>query len=67
MIGFGCAFRIVIRFHYMLTGVAVGIRVHVLRRMVKDKTTQKLKGTAFVEFERPEDAERAAAACAKAR
>ena len=51
----------------MLTGVAVGIRVHVLRRMVKDKTTQKLKGTAFVEFERPEDAERAAAACAKAR
>ena len=36
-------------------------------RLVKDKNTQKLKGTAFVEYERPEDAQRAAEACAKAR
>ena len=35
--------------------------------LVKDKSTQKLKGTAFVEYERPEDAQRAADACAKAR
>lgn len=36
-------------------------------RLVKDKNTQKLKGTAFVEYERLEDAQRAADACAKAR
>ena len=36
-------------------------------RLVKDKGTQKLKGTAFVEYERLEDAQRAADACAKAR
>ena len=36
-------------------------------RLVKDKNTQKLKGTAFVEYEHPEDAQRAADACAKAR
>ena len=51
----------------MLTEVALVVKVLVLCRLVKDKTTQKLKGTAFVEFERPEDAQRAAAACAKAR
>ncbi|CAL5229018.1 g12263 [Coccomyxa viridis] len=36
-------------------------------RLVKDKSTQKLKGTAFVEYERLEDAQRAADACTKAR
>lgn len=34
---------------------------------MKDKGTQKLKGTAFVEYERLEDAQRAADACVKAR
>jgi hypothetical protein len=36
-------------------------------RFVQDKSTRKLKGTAFVEYERREDAEAAADACAKAR
>lgn len=36
-------------------------------RLVTDKGTRRLKGTAFAEYERREDAERAAAACAQAR
>ncbi|BDA47944.1 probable RNA-binding protein 28 [Coccomyxa sp. Obi] len=36
-------------------------------RLVQDKGTKKLKGTAFVEFEQQEDAQAAAEACAKAR
>jgi hypothetical protein len=36
-------------------------------RLVMDKGTRKLKGTAFVEFEQQESAEKAVAACAKAR
>lgn len=41
--------------------------VGALVRLVQDKATKQLKGTAFVEFERQEDAEAAAGACAKAR
>ena len=38
-----------------------------LGRLVLDKQTRKPKGTAFVEFEAPAAAQKAAAACAKAR
>ncbi len=38
-----------------------------LARLVHDKGTKKLKGTAFVEFEQQADAQAAADACAKAR
>ena len=36
-------------------------------RLVMDKGTRKLKGTAFVEFQRQEDAAKAVTACATAR
>lgn len=36
-------------------------------RLVQDKATKKLKGTAFVEFEQQAGAKAAADACAKAR
>lgn len=36
-------------------------------RLVQDKGTKKLKGTAFVEFEQQADARAAADACVKAR
>jgi hypothetical protein len=36
-------------------------------RLVQDKGTKKLKGTAFVEFEQQSDARAAADACVRAR